>query len=164
MKGEILMQVAAIYEDLLSDVKLAEDTYQRVLELDPEDAALVLPAARALERIYIGSAESAKLSEVLRTQVKLEANGEARRELLGRLGELCESVLNDTEGAITAWRTRSEENPEDERALAALDRLYEATRHFRDLVTVIERRRDLSQDSTLRRSLMTRAARILSAR
>ena len=162
-KGEILMQVAAIYEDLLADVERAEDTYQRVLELDPNDAELVLPAARALERIHVGSGASTKLREVLRIQVKLEQSSETRRELLGRLGELCETVLNDTEGAIDAWRARSEENPEDERALAALDRLYEATRHFRDLVTVIERRRDLSKEPALRRNLMTRSARILSA-
>lgn len=164
MKGEILMQVASIYEDLLHDAARAEQTYRRVLELDDSDPELVLPAARALERIYVAGSENQKLSEVLRTQVKLEQDGDARKQLLGRLGELCQSVLGDPEGAIEAWRARSEENPGDELALAALDRLYEENGHYRELVTVIERRRDVTEDTQLRRKLMVRAAETLATK
>ncbi len=164
MKGEILMQVAQIYEDLLGDADKAEQTYRRIMTLDENDAELVLPAARALERIYIGRGDHDKLAEVLRTQVAMEQDGDVRRDLLGRLGELCDSVLHDTEGAIQAWRSRSEESPGDEQALAALDRLYEQTERWRELVEIIERRRDIAEDGDLRRSLMTRAAGILSGK
>ncbi len=164
LKGEILMQVARIYEDLLNDATKAEATYRRISELDDTDADLVLPAARALERIYIGLGEHKKLAATLKTQVRLEQDGDARRELLGRLGELCQSVLDDSEGAIDAWRTRAEENPTDEAALSALDRLYEQAGRWRDLVQVIERRRDAADDGQARRTLMTRAAEVLAAK
>jgi tetratricopeptide (TPR) repeat protein len=162
VRGEILMQVARIYEDLLNDADKAEAVYRRVIDLDENDAELVLPAARALERLYVGRGEHEKLAGVLRTQVRLEPDGDARRELLGRLGELSQSVLGDDAGAIDAWRTRVQENPGDARALAALDRLYEQTEHWRELVEILERRRDASEEASERRQLMTRAAQVLS--
>ena len=80
----------------------------------------------------------------------------------GAWASLCQNVLDDTDGAIKAWRSRLEESPGDEQALAALDRLYEQTERWRELVEVIERRRDIADDGALRRKLMTRAAEILS--
>jgi len=161
LRGEILMQVASICEELLGDRARAERVYRRVLVLDEADAELVLPAARALERIYIAGAEHAKLAEMLRIQVKLEQGGALRAEIFGRLGELCQNVLGDNDGAIAAWKARVEENPDDEQALAALDRLYELTERYRELVSVLERRRETSSDAELRRGLMTRSAEIL---
>ncbi len=161
LRGEILMQVANIYEELLNDKTRAERVYRRVLVLDEEDRDLVLPAARALERIYISGNENAKLAEMLRVQVKLVQEGQVRRELFGRLGELCQNTLGDNDGAIAAWKARVEENPDDEQALAALDRLYELTERYRDLVSVMERRREASADTELRRTLMTRSAETL---
>jgi tetratricopeptide (TPR) repeat protein len=161
VKGEILSAVARIYEELLADPTRAEATYRRILKLDESDAELVLPAAKALERIYIGSGESTKLAEMLRLQVQHEQDGATRRELFGRLGTLSQSVLNDEAGAIAAWRSRVEENPDDAEALAALDRLYESAGRFRDLVSVLQRRREGSSDGELRRSLMTREAETL---
>jgi len=161
LRGEILMQVASICEELLNDRPRAERVYRRVLVLDESDAELVLPAARALERIYIANAEHAKLAEMLRVQVKLEQGSALRAELFGRLGELCQNVLGDNDGAIAAWKARVEENADDEQALAALDRLYEATERHRELVSVLERRREISTDGELRRTLMTRTAETL---
>jgi tetratricopeptide (TPR) repeat protein len=161
IKGEILTAVARIYEDLLLDPSRAEQTYRRILKLDEEDATLVLPAAKALERLYIASSDSQKLSEMLRLQVQHEQDGATRRDLFGRLGTLCQSVLGDEAGAITAWSARVDENPTDAEALAALDRLYESAGRYRDLVSVLQRRREGSGDAELRRSLMTREAETL---
>ena len=161
LRGEILMQVASICDELLGDRARAERVYRRVLVLDESDAELVLPAARALERIYIAGSEHAKLAEMLRVQVKLEQGGAVRRELFGRLGELCQQTLGDNDGAIAAWKARVEENPDDEQALAALDKLYEITERYRELVSVLERRREATVDADLRRTLMTRSAETL---
>ncbi len=160
-KGEILTAVARIYEELLSDPQRAESTYRRILELDEQDAELVLPAAKALERIYVASSQSQKLAEMLRLQVKHERDGATRRELFGRLGTLSQSVLNDEAGAIAAWKARVDENPDDAEALAALDRLYESAGRYRELVGVLQKRRDGSSEGELRRSLMTREAETL---
>jgi tetratricopeptide (TPR) repeat protein len=161
IKGEILTAVARIYEELLADPSRAEATYRRILKLDENDAELVLPAAKALERIYVAGGESNKLAEMLRLQVQNEQDGATRRELFGRLGTLSQSVLGDEAGAIAAWKSRVDENPDDSEALAALDRLYESAGRFRDLVCVLQRRREASTDAELRRSLMTREAETL---
>ncbi len=162
MKGEILMQVAAIHEDLLSNPRRAEETYRRVLELDDSDADLVLPAARALERIYSALGDSARLAEALRTQVRFESDGDKKSGLLGRLGELCQSVLDDKPGAIEAWRSRLEERPDDAVALAALDQLYASTEQWERLVEIVERRQDAVEAGAERRTLMTRRADLLA--
>jgi tetratricopeptide (TPR) repeat protein len=161
LRGEILMDVARIYEELVGDRVEAERVYRQVLEIDRNDAELTLPAARALERIYLASGDNQRLAEILRVEVSLEESAEGRRGLLGRLGDLCEAVLLDNDGAIAAWRQRVEESPDDPVALAALDRLYEKTERFRDLVEIMGRRREVTQDAELRRSLLVRTAQTL---
>ncbi|HEY3235290.1 MAG TPA: tetratricopeptide repeat protein, partial [Polyangiaceae bacterium] len=163
-RGEILMRVASIYEDFLGDQAKAEQTYRQVLELDRSDAVLALPAARALERIHLATGQHTKLAEILRVEVRLETDGPARRELLGRLGELCQSVLDDAKGAIEAWRARTDDDPTDELALAALDQLYQRTEQWRELVLIIERRREITDDDQMRKALLMRAAEIYRTR
>lgn len=163
-QGEILSKVAAICEDMLGDVPRAERTHRTVLELDPHDATLVLPAARALERIYASSGRNEQLAEMLRIQVRFEQDREVRTDLLGRLGELCQTVLGDSEGAIRAWKARAEENPEDDTALGALDQLYQRTERWRDLVEVLEKRRDIAVGDEDRRSLTKRLATVLATK
>ncbi|HEY5145376.1 MAG TPA: hypothetical protein VII82_01350, partial [Polyangiaceae bacterium] len=101
-RADILMDVARLCEGDLGDSARAEAVYRQVLQLAPDDASIALPACRALERIY-ARGDSQQLREILRIEVKLEESADARRDLLGRLGELCENVLDDPRGAIEAW-------------------------------------------------------------
>ena len=164
LQAEILMKAASIHEDLLDDGPRAEETYRRVLELDESDAQLVVPAAQALERIYVTSNQHKKLAGVLQTQVVLEQDGEKRRELLGRLGEIHQTVLEDDAGAIKAWKALLEENPADELALASLDALYQKTENWSDLAGILDRRREVTDDADLRRKLMVRIAELQADR
>jgi golgin subfamily B member 1 len=162
LKGEILMSVAQIYEDLIDDQARAEEFYRKVVELDPDDPLLVLPAARALERIYKINDSAQKLAEILRLQVKLEANGDARQKLWADLGVLCEEILNDSAGSIAAWKSRLDENPSDETSLEALERLYEKTAAWRDLVITLRSREEVTDGEEERRRLLVKAAQTLS--
>ncbi|HEX4337856.1 MAG TPA: tetratricopeptide repeat protein [Polyangiaceae bacterium] len=162
MRGEILTEVAGIYENQLGNAEKAEATHRKVLELDPDDAELALPAARALERLYTASGAHEKLRDTLRTQIRLEQRAEVRQELEGRLGTLCETVLGDLDGAILAWKARLEEMAGDPAALSALDRLYERTDKHRELVQILEARRDRAEAPAERREFMRRAAGIHS--
>lgn len=164
LKGEILMQVARVYEEQLADITRAEAIYRRVLELDASDADLALPAARALERVYVAGGQFDKLADMLRTQIRLEENPETRQALQGRLGALCENELGDLAGAIAAWSARLEENAADGDALVALDRLYERTERWRDLVSILERRQERSENQDERQALMRRAAEVLASK
>jgi len=161
-RAEILTDVARLYESQLDDVARAEAVYRQVLLLAPDDATIALPACRALERIFAASGDNRQLCDILRIEVKLEDGPEARRELRGRLGELCETVLDDPRGAIEAWRARLEDDPADTQALSALDRLYERTLGWRELVDVLRARERLTDDRGARRTLAVRVATTLS--
>jgi tetratricopeptide (TPR) repeat protein len=161
-RAEILMDVAKLYEGQLDDVTRADAVYRQVLQLAPEDSSIALPACRALERIYAGSGDNRQLADILRIEVKLEDDAEARRELRGRLGELCETLLDDARGAIEAWRARLDDDPGDALALSALDRLYERTKSWRELVEVLRARERLADDAGARRTFVVRMATTLA--
>ncbi|HEY1960283.1 MAG TPA: tetratricopeptide repeat protein [Polyangiaceae bacterium] len=163
-RGEILMAVAKIFEDLLDAPSRAETVYREVLELDRTDHALALPAARALERIYAAENKPRELAGVLRVQVELEDDGDARRMIWGRLGEIHETSLDDPQGAIAAWRARAEDDPGDEQALASLDRLYGRTEQWDALASVLRSRERAATDRDQRKELMTRLALVLAER
>jgi golgin subfamily B member 1 len=161
-RAEILMDVARLCERELDDVARADAVYREVLQLAPDDPAIALPACRALERIYAAAGSNRQYGEILRLEVKLEDDAETRRELRGRLGELCETVLDDPRGAIDAWRARLEDDPADHLALTALDRLYERTQSWRELVDVLRARERLAADANVRREILVRIATTLA--
>ncbi len=161
-KGEILMEVARICEDLLEDEARAELVYRRVLTIDPEDAALVIPAAQALARIHAAKGRHDALTEALSIEVRLEADVAKRRELYERIGGLYETVLEDPAQAIVAWRKRLDDDPADLTALSALERLYERTSAHRELVNVLRAREKEETDPAERRRTLTKAAETLA--
>lgn len=161
-RGEILMKVAEICEDLLDDAARAEQVYRKVIEIDPSDPGLVIPAAQSLGRIYEAQKDHAKLAEALSIEVRLEDNVDRRRELYEQIGELYDTQLDDAPKAIEAWKSRLTDDPADERALEALEQLYERTRQWRALVGVLRAREQVAEDASERRRTMVKAAQILA--
>jgi tetratricopeptide (TPR) repeat protein len=161
-RGEILMEVARICEDLLEDEARAEKVYQRVIEIDRNDPQLVIPAAQALGRIHASKGRHDALAEDLGIEVKLEADIEKRRELYERIGGLYETVLEDNDKAIGAWRSRLADEPTDATALSALERLYERTAQWRELVAVLHAREQAETTEAERRRTMVKAAETLA--
>ena len=66
--------------------------------------------------------------------------------------------------AIGAWKQRLEDDPGDDRALEALDRLYERTAEWRALVEILRARERAATEKDARRTLMVRAAEVLAAK
>lgn len=161
-KGEILLDQARVYEDLLDDRASAERVYRSIVALEGADPAIVRPALKALERIYAFGDEHKPLDGILAAEVDLEEDDAAKKLLLGRLGTLREGSLADNAGAIAAWKRRLDMDDADLEALEALDRLFSATASHRDLVTVLRARERLAQDQELRRTLLRRCAEVLS--
>ena len=67
-------------------------------------------------------------------------------------------MLSDGPAAIAAWKQRLEDDPADERALEALDRLYERPGEWRALVEILRARERAATDKSARRTFMVRAA------
>jgi tetratricopeptide (TPR) repeat protein len=161
-RGEILMEVARIFENLLDDEARAEKVYVRVSEIDQNDAGMVIPAAQALGRIYAAKGRHEELARALGMEVRLEQDVARRRELHERIGGLHETVLEDPARAVAAWRARLEDDPSDTTALGALERLYERTGEFRELVAVLRKREEAETAADERRRTMTKAAETLA--
>ena len=85
--------------------------------------------ARARAHLRRSAARAASSRDVLRVQVKLEEQRRRPpRAPTRRLGTLAEETLSDDAAAIAAWKRALEDDPADDEALAALDRLYERER------------------------------------
>jgi len=162
VKADILMQLAGLHEQGLSDVAAAESCYRQIVELDPDDVAVALPAAKQLERIYVAGNQSKQLAETLRIEIMLEPSEQDRRRLRLRLGDLCRDVLSDFPGAIEAYRACVAEQPTDDVALEALDGLYESSESWSELLKVLEQRQGLATSEDTQRHLGVRRARLAS--
>jgi tetratricopeptide (TPR) repeat protein len=162
-RAEILMDVARLHEEQLGDVERAETAYRQVLQLGPRDPSIALPACRALDRLYVRG-DGRQLREILQIEIELEDDPRVQSELRARLGELCEIVLGDPAGAIAPWRARLDEDSTDAEALLALDRLYERTLKWRELVEILRGREQQATDSVTRRALLGRIATTLADR
>ncbi len=161
-RAEILVELANVYEQSLDDSKRAEEVYRQLIELDPADHETVLPAARSLARILTTAGRHAELAEILKLQTTIEPDASLKKDLLGQLGDLSEKTLDDPKAAVFAWKSRLEDDPTDEVALAALDRLYERTGEHRALVDILRARERGTQNGAERKALLGRIATTLA--
>lgn len=162
VKAELYTQVAAVFENALGAPERAEEIYRKVLAIDPDDATISVPAARALARIQAEGGRHEALAESLEVEVKLEESADTRKGIYERLGDLYETVLQSPAKAIEAWRRRLADDDTDEKALVALERLYEKEGRFRDLVDVLRRREETAQNGDERKRAMSKAAEVLA--
>ncbi|MFO0612975.1 MAG: tetratricopeptide repeat protein [Polyangiaceae bacterium] len=163
VRASILMSVAELYEGPLDDVARAQAEYAKVIDTDPNDPAIVIPAARALTQIHASKGNHAALAETLSIEVKLEESIDKRKELYERLGVLYETELNEPGKAVEAYRARLSDDPGDLEALGALERLYASKGDFRELVRVLRAREEATTDEAERRRAMIKVAETLSS-
>ncbi len=160
----LLRTVAEIYDERLGDLPRAERVHKRLLELAKDDVDVRRASAEALERIYGALTNPAGLVEALLLRAELESDGDARREIFARAGELQETELRDVTAAIRSHRSRLDIDPTDSAALEALIRLYERGEHWRELVDSLKSAAELSNDPAEQKSLRLRAASVLVER
>jgi tetratricopeptide (TPR) repeat protein len=122
-KKELLLEVAKVMEEHLSDREGAIEAYRKILAVDPED-----PNALRLLGKLLGSAERWEdLAEVLAREVEIadarQGFGAEAAELRFRLGRIRHQRLSDAEGALACYREVLERAPRHPGALAALEDL-----------------------------------------
>jgi tetratricopeptide (TPR) repeat protein len=158
LQAELLLELAVLFDQFLGDKDAAERAYERLIEIDPSNTDAVLVAVRALETIHLAKGDFPHLAKDLERQVELETDPGLRGALLVRLGDLCENTLDALDGAIAAHKKRLEIDPAEVDALRALERLYQRTERWTDLVDTLRAHADLSTDDQERRVLGRRVA------
>ena len=138
-------------------------------------------AARAKEILAIDPADPEALTfleDHLRKQGALEAlrdlllaaarvpglSVESRKLRLREVANLCETKLDDRDGAISAWRGVNALDPADPEARRSLERLLEQAERWDELVQVLEREALTVTDPELKGELYKRLARIHSVK
>jgi len=172
-KKRILYQVGAVYERELSDVPRAIDTYQKILELDPDD----LQALSRLDVLYEHAQNWSELLSVLTRESEMCTDPAEAVGFQYRIAELYEKRLEDVPRSIELYRDILGQQPDHEPTLAALEGLkagdrdplgaaavlepvYEANSQWRALVSVHEVQVAHGQDPFLKVDLLHRIARL----
>ncbi|MCG8417376.1 MAG: tetratricopeptide repeat protein [Proteobacteria bacterium] len=158
--AELLAELAAIYDDDLTDVDKAISAYVRLYELDPSNPDTVRPAIEALARLYQEQQRWGDLISALRRQSEWVDNPEERKELLAKVAFIEEEKLEDTAAAAATWREVLAEDPEDARSLDALERLLGQQGNSAELGEILRRRVEFAGSPEERKQFMFRIARL----
>jgi tetratricopeptide (TPR) repeat protein len=172
-KKRIFYQVGAVYERELGDVPKAIDTYNKILELDPDD----LQALSRLDVLYEQSQNWQELLVVLARESEMTSDPEESISFQYRIAEIYEKRLDDVSRAIELYREILTQQPEHGPTLQALEGLksgdkdplgaaavlepvYEAASDWAKLVSVHEVQVAHAQDPFQKVELLHRIARL----
>lgn len=118
-KKRIYYQVGAVYERELGDVQQAIDTYQKILELDPDD----LQALSRLDVLYEQAQNWQELLGVLTRESEMCEDPNEGISFQYRIAELYEKRLDDVTRAIELYREILQRQVDHEPTLLALEGL-----------------------------------------
>ena len=152
----LLHRVASLYEEVLVQPREAVAAYKNVLAVDDTDEA----SLDALERLYRELKEPRELVQILERKLELARDPHTLRQLRLDLAAVLERDLGDAYEAINHLQAVLVADAGDPTALAELDRLYQATRMWPDLLDVLDRRALIATDAAERAELAFRAARL----
>jgi len=131
-----------LHDERLDDPREAEASYRRVLEHDPYHPE----ALAALERLFESRGEHERLVEILERQVEIAASPVERQQRLIRMGRILERS-GQVDRALDVLREAFDLDPSSAEAAAALRELLERYGRFEDLVALLARLRDLTENS-----------------
>lgn len=151
---ETLHEIARIHEERGGALDLALQALARAWRLDvaEEDSLgklLSLAGKLGAWQDVVGTLEEGAAAA---------PNPDLAGALWARAAEIHEVQRSDLASAIRCWRKVEETRPDDVVALAALDRLLAVEGKVDELVKVVERRAELSEDAGVRLVLLHRVA------
>jgi len=145
-RGALLGELATYYDVQLGDAPRAITAYRRLLDTDPTNPIAIRKAGAALARLYEEAKSWPELRAVMRKQAEWAEDAGERHALLARVAALEEEQLADRASAISTWRDILSDQPSDAGALNALERLYQASERWRELIDVLRRKLDHASD------------------
>ncbi len=132
---ELLRKMAAIWVEELGNPARALEPLDRVLAISPKDK----PARELLARIHEERRDFRALIGLRREELEDLAGEEALAARI-ELASLAEDRLGDRKEAIEAWNDVLTHHGDDDRALAALARLYERESRWAHAAEILHRK------------------------
>jgi tetratricopeptide (TPR) repeat protein len=158
VRRDVLIRLAAVFESDLGELQRAEEVLGQILEEQPQDVA----ALSFLDRIHDKQGNFEQLAEVLRRRIAITDDSKELVTLQLRLGKVLAEVLDETEGAITAYNAVLEQESRSSEALDALERLYFRGERWEDLYGVYEKMIDIAPGDEALSDCYARMAKITS--
>ncbi len=136
-----LRAIAQVHETGRGDLAAAFEASRRALHEDPSHASTL----GDLERLAAATGRWAEIVSHLEEESRASSDPQAARDLAVRAAQLTEAQLQDDARAIASYRHALAQG-DDEAVLEALDRAYERTSQWTELVEVLERRGAMTGD------------------
>ncbi len=140
---------AQLFQGQLADLDQAVETYTAILDVQP----LHMPSMRMLAQIHYQREAWQPLYEVLERQGEVQDDPDERAETYGQMAQIAEEALGDREAAVEKWNQVLTLQPSNIDALRELRRLYLADERWSDLVGVLEREVELTDDPDMQATL-----------
>jgi len=142
-KKALYYKAAQLYEEVLENLDKAVDVYRLVLGVDDADAM----ALDNLERLYIRLSLWTDLRDIYAKKAELATTPAEKKRMLFVLGQVHDRELRNPDRAIETYTSILDLDPEDYDAAQALDRLYQKTERWYDLLAIIERQTEMAPSS-----------------
>jgi tetratricopeptide (TPR) repeat protein len=139
---ELLFKTSQIYEELLELPEKAIEVYLRIIDLDEDD----LVALGQLEGLYLRLERWEDLQGIYNRKVDLLDTSEEKKEVLYVLGAMYEREVKDVRKAIETYQRIIEFDPDDFQGIQRLDVLFTETGQWHDLLSILEREVELTED------------------
>lgn len=116
-RKRIFVEVGAVYEREVGDLDKAIDSYQRILEIDPDDVV----AISRLDALYQASGNWQELLSVLEREADLAATEDEALGFRFRIADLWHRKLDDADRAVDLFRELLTLEPEHDPSIASLE-------------------------------------------
>ncbi len=128
--------LAKIQENQLNDAESACETWQRICVESGDQMAYL----DHLDRLKTRLSDAQGVVEVCERKLALLEASDDRREMLFRIARLWEEELSQPSMAVETYLRLLREFPENDRAIASLERIYTSEGRFDDLAALLEMR------------------------
>lgn len=115
---QLRLRVALLHDEMLDQPSAAIEVYETILK----DNHSSLRAVSALNRLYASEAQWEQLAQNLEHELEL-SDADQKGDVKNRLAAVLEEHLEEPGGAVDLYSSVLEDEPENSRALAALERL-----------------------------------------
>lgn len=133
---ELCLRLAKWYGEDLGHPEYAQPYYAQILQLDPNNVAVL----RQMASLYRKNAQWQQMGATLTRALDVATNDEDRKEILTDLGELLDTHMREPDQALGYYQRALDIDPHHLPALEALERIYAAREQYRELVSVLSRK------------------------
>ena len=139
---EILTAIATLHDEQGSDLDMAFDALARAWLEDVSDPDVM----QALEGMVGRLGDWPKLVEVLEKGVENTFDAELQATIWEKVAKVYETAIRDMEKAVGAYKKLLEVRDDNETAILALERLLPDLNRYEELVPILRRKAELTED------------------